>query len=345
MRILSFAAATIFCGVFCTFYGVEALNTNSLAQQQTANEVSVDTKANIQKLASADARERTEAACKLGKARAVAAIPGLIQLLSDDTPVEQPVCDEKEKWRGRGETKITPGEMAAVALSQIGREAVEPLTGALRNNSAWQARANSAFALGLIHDPRVIEPLISATKDPEARVRQKASWSLGLVGDHRAVEPLSAALKDADAGVRSQAAWALGLKGDERSVEPLILALQDQNEHVQSQAAWALGLKGDDRAVEPLTIALKASHEKIRSQAAWALGLKGNANAVEALILGLRDPNAGVRSQAAWALGLKGDSRSVEPLREALNDPDASVRKQARWALDLRELKMGKRNF
>jgi hypothetical protein len=32
----------------------------------------------------------------LGKARAVAAIPALIQLLSDDTPVEQPVCEEKE---------------------------------------------------------------------------------------------------------------------------------------------------------------------------------------------------------------------------------------------------------
>ena len=85
--------------------------------------------------------------------------------------------------------------MAAVALSQIGRESVDPLIGALRSN-ALQARVNSAFALGLIHDQRVIEPLISATRDPEARVREKASWSLGLVGDHRAVEPLSVALKD-----------------------------------------------------------------------------------------------------------------------------------------------------
>ena len=306
MRTMSFAVATFFCGMGCTFYGVEALNTNSLVQQQTATEISSDTKANIQKLASANASERADAACRLGKARAVAAIPGLIQLLSDDTPVEQPICEEKGNWRGRGMDKTTPGEMAAVALSQIGRESVEPLIAALRS-SAWQARANAAFALGLIHDDRVIEPLISATRDPEARVREKASWSLGLVGDHRAVEPLSVALKDADAGVRSQAAWALGLKGDERSVEPLILALRDQNEEVQSQAAWALGLKGDDRAVEPLTIALTASHEEVRSQAAWALGLKGNTNAVAALILALRDPNAEVRSQAAWALGLKGD--------------------------------------
>jgi hypothetical protein len=48
MRLLSFAAATIFCGVGCTFYGVEALNTNSLVQPQTANEISSETKANIQ---------------------------------------------------------------------------------------------------------------------------------------------------------------------------------------------------------------------------------------------------------------------------------------------------------
>ena len=82
----------------CTFYGAEALNTNNAGQQQaqqTANEASSDTRANIQKLTSADARERTEAACQLGKARAVAAIPGLIQLLADDTTVEQPVCEEK----------------------------------------------------------------------------------------------------------------------------------------------------------------------------------------------------------------------------------------------------------
>ena len=135
MRILSLATATIFCGVCCTFYGVEALNPNSVVQQQTANDINAD----IRKLASADATERTDAACKLGKARAVAAIPGLIQLLSDDTPVEQPVCEEKGNWRGRGMDKTTPGEMAAVALSQIGREAVEPLIAALRSG-AWQGQ-------------------------------------------------------------------------------------------------------------------------------------------------------------------------------------------------------------
>ena len=317
MRILSFAAATFFCVVSCTFYGVEALSTNSSAQQQTTREISPDTRANIQKLASADAKERTDAACKLGKARAVDAIPALIQLLSDDTPVEQPVCDEKGKWRGRGMDKTSPGEVAAVALSQIGREAVEPLIAALKS-SAWQARKNAAFALGLIRDDRVVEPLISATRDPEAPVREKAAWSLGLVGDDRAVEPLSVALKDTDAQVRSQAAWALGLKGDERSVEPLSVALKDADARVRSQAAWALGLKGDDRAVEPLILALRDQDEEVQSQAAWALGLKGDDRAVEPLTIALTASHEEVRSQAAWALGLKGNTNAVAALIVAL---------------------------
>ena len=49
MRILSFVAVTIFCGMGLTFYGTGVMNTNTLAQQQTATEVSSDTKANIQK--------------------------------------------------------------------------------------------------------------------------------------------------------------------------------------------------------------------------------------------------------------------------------------------------------
>ena len=65
----------------------------------------------------------------------------------------------------------------------------------------------------MIHDDRVVEPLISATRDPEARVREKAAWSLGLVGDERAVEPLSAALKDSDAGGAIAGGMGIRLEG------------------------------------------------------------------------------------------------------------------------------------
>ena len=318
--------------------GLLAISDPSPQQTEQIAEVTPEAKARIDKLASTNPAERAEAACRLGELKATAAIPALIKLLGDDAEVQQPVCGEKHKWGNDQISKTTPGEMSAVALSRMGKQAVEPLNVALKSSDAWQARANAAFALGLIRDGRSVEPLIKATEDSAWQVRCRAVWSLGLAGDYRAVEPLTVALKDSEEKVRSQAAWALGLKGDERSVEGLIAALTDTSPQVQSQAAWALGLKGDSRAVEALTIALHANTEHVRSQAAWALGLKGDSRAVDPLIAALRDTDAHVRSQAAWALGLKGDSRAIEPLRIALNDQDDQVRKQAAWALQMRRI-------
>ena len=232
---------------------------SELSQQKDGSETAECVKTAVQKLSSTNPRERVEGACTLGEARAISAIPDLIKLLGDDSPVEQPVCGQDKHW-GNGTDEIpktTPGEMAAVALSRMKGAAVEPLIGALKAG-VWQARANASFAMGLIHDSRTVEPLIAATRDPDWPVRSKAAWSLGLVGDERAVEPLTLSLKDPEWKVRAQAAWALGLKGDSRAVEGLIAALIDPNPKVQSQAAWALGLKGDERAVEPLALALTA---------------------------------------------------------------------------------------
>ena len=221
MRALLLAAAIlVFCCPEGAFYGSYTLNSTlhnaaDLSLQQGSGETSADTKTKIQNLSSANPRERAEAACALGESRATAAIPALIRTLGDDAPVDQPVCGQKGSW-GDGEVnKTSPGEMAAVALSKIGRESVEPLIGVL-NTAAWQARANAAFALGLIRDERSIEPLIAATKDSDWHVRTKAAWALGLKGDGRSVEPLKVALNDTDEHVRKQAAWALqllGLKG------------------------------------------------------------------------------------------------------------------------------------
>ena len=253
MRALILVVAFFFgCpeGAFIGSYTLDSTVSNEadLFLQQGASETSADIKTKIQNLSSPNPRERAEAACALGESHLATAIPALIRTLGDDAPVEEPVCGQKGRWGQLGANKTSPGEMAAVALSRIGRESVGPLIGVL-NNAAWQARANAVFALGLIRDGQSINPLIAATQDSDWHVREKAAWSLGLAGDRRAVEPLTIALKDSDWNVRAQAAWALGLKGDERAVEPLLLALKDAEWRVRSQAAWALGLKGDDRAV------------------------------------------------------------------------------------------------
>ncbi|HEY9502851.1 MAG TPA: HEAT repeat domain-containing protein, partial [Pyrinomonadaceae bacterium] len=160
------------------------LPTNWPEFHNTSSDVSApqqagDVTSNIQKLSSNDPLERVTAACSLGELRAQEAIPALVKLLSDNTEVQYSGCSGKNNWKDGSVPKTTPGEMAAVALTQIGSAAVEPLIGAIRSDSPI-ARANAAFAFGLLRDARTVEPLINATRDIDARVRAKAVWSLGL---------------------------------------------------------------------------------------------------------------------------------------------------------------------
>ena len=74
MRILSFAGATIFCGVGCTFYGVQALNPNSLGQQESASVISSDTN---------DEDVRSQAARALGLKGDARAVEPLRNALND----------------------------------------------------------------------------------------------------------------------------------------------------------------------------------------------------------------------------------------------------------------------
>ena len=344
MKKLGMVATVIsFCSLAAVLYAAAVDDTKAaqpveLQTQRETRQTEVNVAEKIRALSSADPTERASAACSLrsiGK-RAAPAIPALIKMLADDTPVSRINCEGHESWR-RGDgnpDEDSPGKQAALALAAIGDEAIDPLINHLRD-SDWRARKNSAFALGLIKNPHTVEPLIDSLRESAWQVRQQAAWGLGLKQDPRVVEPLMGALKDGDWQVREQAAWALGLQGDERSVEPLTVALSDSGEKVRAQAAWALGLKGDRRAVEPLVAALRDQNAHVRSQAAWALGLKGDKRAVEGLMAALKDLDAHVRSQAAWALGLKGDHRAVESLNLLMKDDDKQVRRQAAWALGM----------
>ncbi|HMF56567.1 MAG TPA: HEAT repeat domain-containing protein [Pyrinomonadaceae bacterium] len=273
-----------------------------------------DVQAEIQKLSSQSATEREQATCALGemRGRAASAIPALIKMLGDATEVMRINCGGRERYGNANvNERTTLGEEAAITLVKIGApEAVEPVIAVLGEENA-RARANAAWALGVLSDERTVEPLISAMRDADAVVRKNAAWGLGLKRDGRVVEPLIVAMGDSEVEVRNNAVWSLGIVGDERSVEPLVSALRDGDWKVRSQAAWSLGLRGDERAVEPL-------------------------------INALRDNEPGVRTQAAWALGLRGDSRAVAPLTTALRDGSADVRHNAAWALRLIKMKSGR---
>ena len=230
-------------------------------------------------LASADPSTRARAACELRVlgSQAAAAMPRLVALLEDGSPVDAAVCAERTWGHGRfrgAQESTTPGEQAASALVAIGTPAYDSLTKALAA-PAWIARSNAAWALGALGNHKAVPLLSRSLTDTEPNVRKRGAWSLGALDASEAVPALVEALKDTDAGVREQAAWALGAIDDRRAVDGLIGALNDSVAPVRKQAAWALGAIGDSRAVQALMKALKDTDAGVRKQAAWALGAIG----------------------------------------------------------------------
>jgi HEAT repeat protein len=238
--------------------------------------VQVDARSAIAALKSSDPASRTHAACELRELgdQARDAIPQLVELLGDGSPVDPSICNERT-WRwGRKQDTTSPGEQAASALVAIGSAAYEPLTRALKG-SVWIARGNAAWALGALGNHNAAPLLVGTLRDTEPNVRRRSAWALGALDASESVPALIEALKDTDASVREQVAWALGAIGDRRAVEPLMNALTDESAEVREQAAWALGAIGDHRAEPALAKALKDSEAKVRRQAAWALGAIG----------------------------------------------------------------------
>jgi HEAT repeat protein len=357
------AFLTVICAMGIGLVGYAQPN---IPKEKIPSDVPVNVRNKIEGLYSSNPVERAYAAVHLGEMgnRAVPAIPFLIGILDDSKSMvwtSSPIIT-----LGRGSKITSPGKEAAKALKEIGKPAVEPLIGYLKNikNIEGQGRENAAWALGEIGDSRATEPLIDALNGKRASLRfnaAKALWkikgtleflitvlkdespggrsdaaaALGEIKDRRAVKPLIMALKDQHSNVREEAAKALGVIEDGRAVEPLITLLRDEQPGVRSEAALGLGKIKDVRALEPLIAILKdtGQYYVVRSDSAKALGTINDTRAAEALIATLKDGNSCVRWHAAEALGKMNDPAAVEFLIAALKDEDEDVRERTARAL------------
>lgn len=106
---------------------------------------------------------------------------------------------------------------AAIALSRLDdRRAVPALLDALARPSSHAERLEVIHALGMLGDPRAVEPLLALLHQP--RFQQRALLALGRIGDRRAIGPLRAQLRNAESSLaRDSAARALGQLGDSDS--------------------------------------------------------------------------------------------------------------------------------
>ncbi len=110
----------------------------------------------------------------------------------------------------------------------------------LKNSSDLSKRMDAAFELGWLEEPKGVEALCEALKDPDSELRCVAAESLGLILIPEAVLPLCDALTDTDNEVRCAAANSLGEHNDIRSKQALIEALNDIDVGVRYASALAL---------------------------------------------------------------------------------------------------------
>jgi hypothetical protein len=80
------------------------------------------------------------------------------------------------------DTDLVVRKGATYALGHLGKPAVELLIAGLDNENAL-VREGAAIALGYIEDPRAVESLNAALKDPILEVRESAARALGKIKD------------------------------------------------------------------------------------------------------------------------------------------------------------------
>ena len=134
-------------------------------------------------------------------------------------------------------------------------------------------------------------------------VRERSLWALSLVRDGRIVEPLMQAMSSSDWKVRAYAAWGLSEANDPRGSDKLITALGDQHWRVRMHAAGGLQRLGGPAAVAPLIKALSDNYWQVRITAVDALARIGDRRAIAALNhVANNDPREMVRGEAEHAL-------------------------------------------
>jgi HEAT repeat protein len=205
-------------------------------------------------------------------------------------------------------------------------------------SSSPETRWQAAEQLAVRRDPRAVEAVIRAMRDPGGTIRVCVMASaLGHLKDPRALSALTeAAFDPVNRDLRLCAIQSLGMIGDRRAVPVLIDALQAGNTPVA--AANAIARMGDYRGVEPIIEA--AGNPDLRLWMVMALGELGNPSAVPWLSSLANDSQPAVRrvaKEAQWKIARLAVTDPVLSLAEVLSE-ETSVERRMWAAFRLGEL-------
>ena len=200
----------------------------------------------------------------------------------------------------------------------------------------------AAKRLGAIPDPRGVEALVAAGRDPSRRVRLAVALALGRLKSPEGIEgllrvahhpveavpqlTLAAALASCAEGtpallnellrspetrLRIIATWALSEIADRTVLNPLLDIAGDPDPEVRGKSARALARIHDREAVAALLRLARDRVWFVRVRALDALGELGDPEGESAALRGLEDSVREVRYRAAFALrrilGMKGE--------------------------------------
>jgi HEAT repeat protein len=191
---------------------------------------------------------RSAAAQSLGKLGDRSAIQPLIGVLvGEQVPGQEGsgtglIIGTTDQLPELARLKIVEEKIGAIrALGDLqAAEAVDPIIKyGLKSDDAG-IRAEAAFGLGKIRDPRAIDPLREVVDPYYATTVPMQELEEGRMIATGPVPETMREIREKEARVRSSVAWALGQLRDQRAIPTLVKAANDVNSQVRDAAVEAL---------------------------------------------------------------------------------------------------------
>ncbi len=215
---------------------------------------------------------------------------------ADKPKIREEIAEIFRDWK----TKAAVGPMIEALDYTVG-----PDKDGRKAKATNRANQKIASALGVLGDPKAVQPMIrlmKVTKNPY--VERAAVRALGDLKAKDAVDELVAILEDKDAHktIRANVVYTLGEIGDPKVVPMLVKALYQEKAFFFAHADLALTKIGEP-AVDLLIQTMQGKNKDIKRM------LEGN---VEVL-------KGALEANAAQVLGDIGDPRAIEPLLEMVD--------------------------